>query len=827
MTKYKSFLESKIKLALKSGFKISRKVLNPVLKPHQKDVVVWAIEGGQRAGFLSFGLGKTAIQLEIIHQVTKHKTGKALIVCPLGVKHEFQRDQKMLGYKPIKYITNTSQVEANQNTYITNYERIRKGDIDPSKFCVVTFDEASVLRSLNSQTVDILMNDFKKIKYRFVFTATPSPNRFLELTHYADFLGIMDRGQVLTRFFQRDSTTAGNLTLYKNREKEFWYWMSSWASFIVKPSDLGYDDTGYDLPLLEFKNHEVTYDRPASIDKKTKQVQAFANAAKSLVDLSRENRLSLESRIDKTLEIINDDDDSWVVWHFLEDERRLLEKRLKGKNFVSVYGSQAIDQKEEKLISFSEGKNKFLLTKPKIAGSGCNFQYHCHKAIFVNTTYKFNDFIQAVHRIYRFMQIDKVEIHVVHTDATTDVLDTLKQKWSNHIKLQSEMREIIKTHGLNSELYKKELKREFFRGRQEFENDRYKVVNNDNVEELKNFNSDSIGLICTSIPFGNHYEYSENYNCFGHNETNEKFFEQMDFLTPELFRVLMPGRIAAIHVKDRIRYSYQNGTGFTSIEPFSDHTMIHFLKHGFHCIGRITITTDVVQENNQTYRLGWSEKCKDGTKMGVGLPEYLLLFRKAPTEKSNAYADLPVTHAKEDYTRSQWQLDAHSYWKSSGERLADSTSLARLDLSQLLKLWKSYQSEENYDYQTHKTLCEELDKLGKLPTTFMAMPPISNNPDVWTDIVRMKTLNSEQSRKNLRKHICPLQLDLIERVIERYSNPEEIVLDPFGGIMSVPFQAVKMKRKGVGIELNTDYYLDGIKHLKTLDMKAKELTLFY
>jgi DNA modification methylase len=485
-----------------------------------------------------------------------------------------------------------------------------------------------------------------------------------------------------------------------------------------------------------------------------------------------------------------------------------------------------MDTREEYLIGFSEGKYKYLSTKPKIAGSGCNFQHHCNKAIFIGIDYKFNDFIQAVHRIYRFMQTKEVEIHIIFTDAEEDIYTALELKWNNHLKLQNQMTDIIKNNGLNSELYNSDLKRQMFKKRQEYKSENFTAINNDNVAEMPNIEDNSIGLICTSIPFGNHYEYSDNYNCFGHNETNEGFFEQMDFLTPHLYRALMPGRICAVHVKDRIRYSYMNGTGFTSIEPFSDHTNLHFLKHGFHLIGRITITTDVVQENNQTYRLGWSEKCKDGTKMGVGLPEYVLIFRKQPTESNNAYADLPVTHTKEDYSRSRWQLDAHSYWKSTNNRLFSSDDLRQMDLSQILKLWKTLEHNTDYDFATHEKICTMLDEMGKLPTTYMAIPPISYNPDVWTDITRMQTLNSAQARRNLTKHICPLQLDLIERIIERYSNNGEVVLDPFGGIMSTPYQAVKMGRKGLGIELNPEYYDDGVKHLRNLEIKKNQLELF-
>lgn len=823
---YQQFLKNKISLAKKTGFKIDRSDIHPALYPHQKDVVQWNIEGGCRADFLSFGLGKTIIQLETCRQIVKNKGGKALIVCPLGVKMEFMKNSKIIGIQEPQYITNSDQVHESVDYYITNYERIRKGDINPAKFQVVTFDEASILRGLATQTVEMLMTTFKNIPYRFVCTATPSPNRFLELTHYADYLGIMDRGQILTRFFQRDSTTAGNLTLFPKREKEFWYWMSSWACFITKPSDLGYDDEGYDLPPLKLHKHLVSFERGVIKDRRDNQIKAFADTSKSLVAASKEKRESLQARIDKAVEIIKSDPDShYLIWHHLESERHEIQKQL-GKDCKSVYGSQDMDQREKYMIGFSEGEYKYLSTKPKIAGSGCNFQHHCHKAIFVGIDYKFNDFIQAVHRIYRFLQTEEVEVHVIHTDAEDDIYSALELKWNNHLKLQNQMTDIIKNNGLNSDLYRSDLQRQMFEKRQEFKGQNFTAINNDNVQEMPKIKDNSIGLICTSIPFGNHYEYSDNYNCFGHNETNEGFFEQMDFLTPELFRVLMPGRICAVHVKDRIRYSYMNGTGFTSIEPFSDHTNIHFLKYGFHLIGRITVTTDVVAENNQTYRLGWTEKCKDGTKMGVGLPEYILIFRKPATDNSNAYADLPVVHSKEEYSRSRWQLDAHSYWKSSNNRLFSSDDLRQLDLAQILKLWKGLEVTEDYNFETHEEICTKLDDMGKLPTTYMAIPPISNNPDVWTDITRMKTLNSTQARRNLTKHICPLQLDIIERIIERYSNKGETVLDPFGGIMSTPYQAIKMGRKGLGIELNPEYWEDGVKHLRNAEHKENQLELF-
>jgi DNA modification methylase len=772
-------------------------------------------------------LGKTVIQLEVLRLFHEHTGKPALIVCPLGVRQEFSKDAEMLGMQKPRYITNTNEIEDGQWLYLTNYERVRMGSIDPSKIGQASFDEASILRSLSTDTVEALMRNFREIPYRFVFTATPAPNRYLELTNYAEYLGIMDRGQILTRFFQRDSTKAGNLNLHARRAKEFWMWMASWACFITKPSDLGYSDDGYDLPDINIIRHRVTFDRGVIADKRDGQTQMFANAAKSLQHLSKEKRESTDARIAKSIEIVNSDPDNhYLLWHDRNVERDAIVSALPKGDVQFVTGSMSIDQKEDLLIGFSNGEYKYLATKPRIAGSGCNFQGHCHKAIFTTIGYKFNDFIQAVHRIHRFGQPHQCEVHLVYTDAEDDVLSTLESKWEQHKNLQNEMTHIIQNFGLNADLYKSDLSREMFKDRQEFEGENFKAINNDNVAEIVNFKDDSIDMICTSIPFGNHYEYSENYNCFGHNVTNVAFFEQMDHLTPHLLRVLRPGRICAVHVKDRIQYSYQTGAGGYSIDPFSDHTNIHFLKHGFDLVGRITVTTDVVSENNQTYRLGYSEKCKDGTKMGVGLPEYVLLFRKRPSDTSNSYADVKVEHDKKDYSIGRWQIDAHSHWGSDGKRLVSSEMLTRLNGKQIVKAWKDASATEDYDYKKHIAFCDDLETLGKLPRKYMVAPPQTQSEDVWTDITRMRTLNGDQARRNLTKHICPLQLDLIERLIERYTNKSETVLDPFGGIMSVPYQALKMGRKAVGIELNKNYWQDGVNHLKAVEMKAATITLF-
>ena len=826
---YKEFLESKIELAQDSGFEVNPADINKALKPHQRDAVIWALKGGRRALFESFGLGKTIQEIEFCKQVIDHEGGRALIVLPLGVKQEFTQDAvNVLGYDAPVYCRSMEEVEScDSSIVLTNYERVRDGDIRPDYFVATSLDEASVLRSFGSKTYQTFLDKFKNVPYKLVATATPSPNKYKELIHYAGYLEIMDTGQALTRFFQRDSTKANNLTLYPNMEDEFWLWVSSWALFITKPSDVNpkYSDEGYVLPPLDVRWHEIPIHYGDTSDK-TGQMQLFTEAAAGLKEAAEVKRNSIDQRVEKMKEIVESlPEEHFLLWHDLESERKAILKAI--PEVVDIYGSQDYDIREKRVIDFAQGRIKLFATKKSISGSGCNFQRYCHREIFLGIDYEFNDFIQAVHRCYRFLQTDTVVIDIIYMENERQIKEALLEKWKNHNHMVKKMTDIVKKYGLSPASKIKRLERKMGVETVKVQGKHYTAVNDDCVEECRRIESNSVGLIHTSIPFGNHYEYSANYNDFGHNENTEKFFEQMDFLTPELLRILEPGRVAAIHVKDRVLFGNATGTGMPTIEPFHAQCIEHYMKHGFQYFGMITVVTDVVRENNQTYRLGWSEQCKDGSKMGVGCPEYILLFRKLPTDKSNAYADDPVKKTKEDYTRAQWQIDAHGYWRSSGDRLISKDELKEFSVDDLQRVYRDYSRSNVYSYEEHVKLAEELDKNDKLPATFMVVAPGSwNNLDVWDDINRMRTLNTTQSRRRQQMHVCPLQLDIVERIINRYSNEGDMVLDPFGGLMTVPMTAVKMKRYGYGIELSCDYFRDGVGYLQEAENEIETPTLF-
>ena len=824
---YEQFLINKIALASDSGFDIDPSEIHPALKPHQKDAVRWAVKGGRRAIFASFGLGKTVMQLEWCRIVIKKSGGKALVILPLGVKQEFTRDAvEILGLEKPPYVRTMAEVkEAAAAIMITNYERVRDGDIDPAYFTATSLDEAAVLRSFGSKTYQTFLDKFKGVPYKLVSTATPSPNKYKELIHYGGYLEIMDTGQALTRFFQRDSTKANNLTLYPARENEFWLWLSSWALFITKPSDLGYDDTGYALPLMKINFVEIKVPNLSGPVEKDGQMKLIRDAATGLKEAAAEKRNSIDIRVAKMKEIVEaSPEDHFILWHDLEAERAAIKKAL--PESLEIYGTQDYELREQRTIDFSEGKFKLLATKKEISGQGCNFQRHCHRAIFLGIDYEFADFFQAIHRIYRFLQNKEVIIDILYVETEQQILKVLQKKWQQHNELADKMTEIIKKHGLSSTSILEKIRRSMGCERVKVSGKNFDIFNNDCVLEMANFPDNSVDLIVTSIPFGNHYEYSASYNDLGHNKDTEMFFQQMDYLAPNLLRALKPGRVYACHVKDRILFGNATGTGMPTVEPFHALTISHYMKHGFQFFGMITVVTDVVRENNQTYRLGWTEQCKDGSKMGVGCPEYVLLFRKLPSDTSTAYADTPVTKTKEQYTRAQWQLDAHAFWRSSGDRLLTKKDIENIPVDNLQAVYRKFSRQNTYDYRDHVEFAKRLDENGKLPASFMVVAPGSWTDLVWDDINRMRTLNMNQERKGKEMHVCPLQLDIVERLINRYSNPGDVVLDPFGGLMTVPYMALKMGRKGTAVELNNDYFRDGLGYLQAVEFEQNVPSLF-
>lgn len=853
---YEQFLKNKVRLAISTGFDLKDEDISPYIKPHNRIMVKWMVSGGRRACFAAFGLHKTVVQLETVRCTLLNTGGRGLIIAPLGVRQEFVNDAINILKWPVapKFIRRIEEA-GETGIYLTNYETVRDGKLDPRLFNCVSLDEASVLRGFGgTKTFREFMRLFTGdggpngnrrgtacVPYRFVATATPSPNDYIELLAYADFLGVMDVSQAKTRFFKRDSTQADKLTLHAHKEEEFWLWVASWALFVQRPSDLTgnpADDAGYILPELDLRWHELPTDHSNAGAEKNGQGKLFRDSALNLPDAAKEKRESLPARIAKMMELRNDDIAAHrVIWHDLESERQAIEKAIPG--IAAVYGTQPIEEREDIVYKFSNGLIHELAGKPVMLGSGCNLQRYCSWAIYLGIGFKFNDFIQSIHRLLRFLQKKQVRVDLIYTEAERQVRKQLERKWHQHNKMVEKMTEINKKYGLSMAAMAQLLTRKMGVERVEVTGKNFRLVNNDSVLEIKRLEKNSIHLILSSIPFSTQYEYSPNYADFGHSENNNEFFQQMEYLTPGAYEALMPGRLCIIHVKDRIVPGGMTGLGFQTVYPFHLHTIAHYCKHGFEYVGMKTIVTDVVRENNQTYRLGWTEQCKDGTKMGVGMPEYLLYFRKPVTDTSKSYADIPVVKLKkyyddirnqwdnpEGYSRARWQIDAHGFERSNGNRLLTPEEYTKLDHKQIFRIFKEYTLNNVYDFEYHVAVGEALEAAGKLPSGFMLLQPQSWSDEVWTDVTRMLTLNGSQWSKGKEMHLCPMQFDIADRVIEQLSNPGETVLDFFSGLGTVPMRAILKGRKGLGFELNPAYFLDAVTYCRSAEEQQSMPTLF-
>jgi DNA modification methylase len=890
---YRAFLEAKAVTAPEHGFAVEPGEVNPLLKPFVRDCVVpWAAKRGRAAIFSSFGLHKTSTQIELARLALK-RGAVPLIVLPLGVRQEFMDDagRFFTGEHAVtmRFIRRTAEADE-RSINLTNYESVRDGKIDLAGFGFASLDEAAVLRGFGgTKTFREFMRLFAPVRWRTVATATPDPNEYIELLAYAAYLGVMDVGQAKTRFFRRDSEHADRLTIHPHKEREFWLWVASWALFIRRPSDLGYSDDGYAMPPLDIRWHEVKSLPSTPVTDRHGQTQLFRNVAGGISQAAREKRESLADRVAKMMELRAEDPGAHrIIWHDLEAEREAIERailsdqearraeRQTGTQLRSIYGAQNLEANEQAAIDFKYGRFAELATKPQMSGAGCNFQRFCHRAIYLGIGHKFHDFIQSVHRLQRFGQDKPVRIDLIYTEAERPVRANLEAKWKRHEEQAEVMSRIVRDYGLARAALDDALGRSIgvdrvevtdAGSRQEDGNRQsaignrdddaegapsdcrlptadcrsdwtYRLINNDCVDEVAGMEDASVHLIVTSIPFSTQYEYTPSYNDFGHTDDDRHFWAQMDYLTPELLRVLQPGRIAAIHVKDRIVPGGMTGLGFQTVSPFSDDCVAHFRRHGFAFLARKTIVTDVVRENNQTYRLGWTEQCKDGSRMGAGLPEYLLIFRKPQTDRSHGYADVPVAKDKKEwvergywknpdgYSRARWQLDAHGFTRSSGDRPLAPEDLIGVAPNVVYKLWKAHSLSSAYDFAHHVACGEALEERGALPPTFMLLPPHSWHPEVWTDVTRMRTLNGSQAMKGRELHLCPLQFDIVDRAIVQFTMKGETVLDPFGGLMTVPYCALKLGRRGIGIELNHAYFRDGVAHVQEAAASRSTVSLF-
>lgn len=441
LTDYRSFIARKRVAAVPSGFRVEPDWMQDRLFPWQRDIVRWACRLGRAAIFADCGLGKTLMQLEWadwVHQVTG---GNVIILCPLAVAWQTLVEAARFGiHSPVAIAADQTHVRP--GITITNYEKLHL--FDASSFAGVVLDESSILKSFTGTTKQALCDGFARTPYRLCCTATPAPNDRMELGNHADFLGVMPSSEMLARWFINDTMGAGKYRLRKHGERDFWRWVSSWAVCIGSPSDLGYPNEGFTLPPLSIHEHVIANDSPPAGH------LFHPGGSVSATNVHTEKRASLPEKAGMVASLVNSNADAWAVWCDTDYEADALCSRI--PDAVEVRGSHGDRMKEDRLQAFSRGDCRVIVTKPEIGGYGLNWQ-HCHKTTWF-ASYSYEDFYQAIRRLWRFGQRHAVDAHVIMSEAEESIAKTSARKSAEHEEMKAEMSACMK-EGMLESLYER------------------------------------------------------------------------------------------------------------------------------------------------------------------------------------------------------------------------------------------------------------------------------------------------------------------------------------------------------------------------------------
>ncbi|MBP8085980.1 MAG: hypothetical protein KAY48_01755 [Saprospiraceae bacterium] len=734
MTDYDIFLEKKQKTHIKSGFDISTDLLNTGLFEFQKFIVKRALHCGKYAIFADCGLGKTFMQIEWARLVSEHTDKPVLILAPLAVSGQTIAEGDKFGIPVMKYYPEMITMESTlPGIYITNYEQL--GNINTDDFGGIVLDESSILKNFEGQTKKDILEAFANTPYKLACTATPSPNDPMELGNHSEFLDVMSRNEMLAMYFVHDGGETAKWRLKGHSIKSFYQFVGQWSIMLNKPSDIGFDDSGYDLPGLNLIEKQI---KTAKRD----NGKLFNDTVISATNFNQELRLTKLERLDQVADIVNNSTENFIIWIKQNEEGEMLRKLI--PEAVEVKGSDSPEYKEKMLLGFGKDEFRVLITKTKIAQFGMNYQ-NCHNQVFASLDFSFEGLYQAMRRSYRFGQNFPVNIYLITTDTMQNVKDAIDEKQRQFKIMQDEMSKAVNVNmsGQNMTVNNYDEK--------EIKNDWFHIKRGDCVKLIKDVPDESIGLSVFSPPFAELYTYSDHIEDMGNSSDYMEFLEQFGYLVKELYRVMQQGRNVAVHCMD---LPIQKGKhGFIGLRDFSGLLLRSFEDHGFIYHSRITIWKDPVVEMQRTKALGLLHKQvkKDSTMSRVGIPDYVMIFRK-DGDRSNPVTN---THIPVD-------------------------------------LWQK-----------------------------IASP-------VWMDIDYGNTLQGFRNARDEKdeKHICPLQLDTIERLILLYSNEGDTVLTPFMGIGSEVYQAVKMGRKSVGFELKQSYFDMAAKNCQSAVLAKSQLQIF-
>jgi len=727
MDEYQKFLQSKQKNHVLSGFKVAKNKLNSNLFDFQKFIVLRALLAGKYAIFADCGLGKTLMQLEWARLVSLEVKKPVLILAPLAVTGQTIEEGKKFHIDVCKYDGSNSPIQ------VSNYEQLE--NIDSSLFGGIVLDESSILKNFEGATKKLILDLFKDTPYKLACTATPSPNDPMELGNHSEFLDVMSRNEMLAMYFVHDGGETAKWRLKGHATKLFYQFVGTWAIMLNSPNDIGFPMDGYDLPSLNIIEEQIK-------TPKRDNGSLFNDAIISATNFNAELRLTKDVRLKRVVEIVNSrPDENFIIWIKQNEEGELLRKMI--PDAIEVKGSDSNEWKEKHLLGFAHNEFRVLISKTKIASFGMNYQ-NCRNQIFASLDFSFEGLYQAIRRSYRFGQKNEVNIFLITTDTMSNVKQSIDTKQNQFKIMQDEM-----SHAINENLNGGKLKSAAY-DTEEVKNEFYHIKRGDCVKLISEVENESIGLSVFSPPFAELYTYSSHLEDMGNSKDYNEFLVQFGFLIKELHRVMMQGRNVCVHCMD---LPIQKGKhGFIGLRDFSGLLLRAFEDAGFVYASRITIWKDPVVEMQRTKALGLLHKQvkKDSTMSRVGIPDYVMIFRK------------------------------------DGER---SSPVTNTDIP--VDLWQKYASP------------------------------------VWMDIDYGNTLQGYRNgrEENDEKHICPLQLDTIERLIHLYSNKGDVVFTPFMGIGSEVYQAVKMERKGIGFELKESYYDLSKKNLATCVENKKQLSL--
>ena len=711
---YETFVKQKRRVEVATGHSPSD--LNEHLFDFQHAIVTWAVRRGRAAIFADTGLGKTLMQLSWADEVASHTGGIVLILAPLAVSEQTIEQGSTFGID-VRRVPNGGTPDS-PGVWITNYERM--DHIDFESLHGLVLDESSILKSHDGKTRQRIINAAQRIPYRLSCTATPSPNDFEELGNQCEFLGVMTRTEMLATYFINDTGDTGTWILKGWGQSRFWEWMGSWAVVLRNPSDIGFDGSRYILPAPEYIEHVVETEQSGDL---------FAKPAQTLAERRKAQRDSIESRCKALADVVNaDQSEPWLIWCHLNDEAEMLQQLIPGS--VNVQGSDKPEDKAARMMDFSHGNLRVLISKPKICGFGMNWQ-HCARMAFVGLDDSFEKFYQAVRRCYRFGQKRNVLVHLFTAENEGQILQNLKRKELQHHEMSEKMIEHMKDI-MNTELQGQvnivdEYSEDTHAGQG------YTVHLGDCVKWARRMDDNSIDYSVFSPPFADLFVYSNSDHDMGNCKDDGEFVAQFRFLVAELFRVLKPGRNVSFHCMNLPTTKMRQG--FIGIRDFRGDLIRVFQDAGFVYHSEVCIWKDPVVAMQRTKALGLLHKTirENSTMTRMGLPDYVVTMRK-PGD-----CDERVTH--------------------------DGVNDLPVDL------WQKYASP------------------------------------VWFDIDQGRTLNKMPARdENDQKHMCPLQLDVIERCIHLWTNKGDLVFSPFTGIGSEGYTAVRMGRRFVGTELKPQYW---------------------